>query len=235
MRPVCIILSALLSLLLQLAGATCLQAQELPLPPEDRPTPGTYRVPGYGPYDTIYIPAIVYNGELLGARQLAEIFIWGGDPRQYEKQRAEWTRLRNAVYVTYPYAYAAGEVMNDVLRQLAGVKNKSERKKYIKSREKELRAAFGDQISELSVYQGKVLMKLINRQTGNDCYEIIREMKGGVTARLYQTILFFVGSDLRQDWQPQTEKRDRQIEGIVQEISRMYYPYSVVPATQLQR
>lgn len=198
-------------------------AQELPLPPPEAPV---YREPEYGPYDTIYIPAIIFQGELIGGKQLAEIFIWGGDPRQEAKQRAEWNRLRNAVYVTLPYAVAAGSVMNDVNKHLAGIKSKSDRKKYIKSREKELRRAFGNQLSELSVYQGKVLMKLINRQTGNNCYEIIKEMKGGVTARLFQTIMFFVGSDLKQDWLPSDNKFDRQIESIVQEIGRMYDPYS---------
>lgn len=200
----------------------CGTAQEQPLPP---PESHDYREPVYGPYDTIYIPAIIFQGELIGGRQLAEIFIWGGDPRKEAKQRAEWTRLRNAVYITYPYAVAAGAVMNDVNKHLQGIQNKQARKQYIKSREKELRQAFGNQLTELSVYQGKVLMKLINRQTGNNCYEIIKEMKGGVTARLYQTIMFFVGSDLKQDWIPADNKLDRQIETIVQEIGRMYDPY----------
>jgi hypothetical protein len=206
------------------AGVSAQHQQHQPLPPPETVPP--FRTPVYGPYDTIPVPAIVWDEELVGGRQLAEIFIWGGDPRQYARQQAEWTRLRNAVYVTYPYAVAAGVVMNDVNRHLTAIKNKSERKKYIKSREKELRAAFGNQITELSVYQGKVLMKLINRQTGNNCYEIIKELKGGVTARLYQTIMFFVGSDLKQEWMPAENKFDRQIETIVQEIGRMYDPYN---------
>lgn len=198
-----------------------------PLPPEEKNVP--YVVPEYGPNDTIYIPALVIDGELVGGRHLQEVFIWGGDPRKAAKYWAEWTRLRNAVYVTYPYARSAGLVMSDVMKHLEQIKGKAERKKYIKSREKELRAAFGNQITELSVYQGKVLMKLINRQTGSDCYEIIKEMKGGVTARLYQTIMFFVGSDLKQQWNPADNKTDRQIEGFVQEIDRMYYSSAGYP------
>ena len=56
---------------------------------------------------------------------------------------------------------------------------------------KELKAEFADPLTNLSVYQGKILMKLINRQTGNNCYEIIKEYKGGVNARFYQTVAFF--------------------------------------------
>jgi hypothetical protein len=178
--------------------------------------------PEYGKNDTVFVKAMVIEGELLGGKDLQELLIWGGNPKDAAKYWAEWTRLRNAVYVTYPYARQAGVVMKDVMVHLENVKGKSERKKYIKSREKELRAAFTEKVMDLSVYQGKVLMKLINRQTGDDCYEIIKEMKGGFTARFYQTLMFFVGSDLKQEWNPQENKIDRQIEGIVKEIDRMY-------------
>jgi hypothetical protein len=178
--------------------------------------------PDYGKNDTVFVKAMVIEGELLGGKELQELFIWGGNPKDAARYWAEWTRLRNAVYVTYPYARQAGVVMADVQQHLKTIKGKSERKKYIKSREKELRAAFGDKIMDLSVYQGKVLMKLVNRQTGEDCYEIVKEMKGGFTARFYQTLMFFVGSDLKQEWDPSENKIDKQIDGIVQELDRMY-------------
>jgi len=159
---------------------------------------------------------------------LPDIYIWGGDPALAQQKMAEWSRLRNAVYVTYPYARQAGVVLRDVQQHLKGISRNSERKKYIKSREKELKDAFGDQITELSVYQGKVLMKLIHRQTGEDCYEIIKEMKGGLMARLYQTILFFVGSDLKQGWEPETDGNDQLIESFVREMSQIYYPQDLM-------
>jgi Domain of unknown function (DUF4294) len=187
--------------------------------------------PEYGKNDTVFVKAMVIDGELVGGKDLQEIFIWGGNPKDAAKYWAEWTRLRNAVYVTYPYARQAGVVMKDVMVHLQNVKGKSERKKYIKSREKELRAAFTDKVTDLSVYQGKVLMKLINRQTGEDCYEIVKEMKGGFTARFYQTLMFFVGSDLKQEWNPTENKIDRQIDGIVQELDRMY---GYAPATSMK-
>src|SRR5690606_32014840 len=111
---------------------------------------------------------------------------------------ARYNRLRNAVYVTYPYARRAGAVMNDMNEKMANITAKHKRKEYIRSREKELKTEFTDPITNLSVYQGKVLMKLINRETGNNCYEIIREYKGSVTARFYQTVAFFFNSNLKQ-------------------------------------
>ncbi len=196
-------------------------AQELPLPANEKPLKPAKTE--YGTNDTIFVKALNINGELIGGKELQEVFVWGGDPKQAAKYWAEWTRLRNAVYVTYPYAKSAGVVMADVIKHLENIKGKAERKKYIKSREKDLRTAFTDKVTDLSVYQGKVLMKLINRQTGDDCYEIIKEMKGGFTARFYQTLMFFVGSDLKQEWNPAENKIDRQIESIVLEVDRMYY------------
>lgn len=179
----------------------------------------------YGPNDTVFVKAMVINGELLGGREISEVLVWGGNPKDAAKYWANWTRLRNAVYVTYPYARSAGVVMNDVNKHLENISGKSERKKYIKSREKELRAGFTDKVTDLSIYQGKVLMKLINRQTGNNCYEIVQEMKGGFTAGFYQTLMFFAGTSLKQGWNPQEDHFDKQIEEIVQEIDRMYYNY----------
>lgn len=199
-------------------------AQEQPLPPHpDSTAPKQIIKTEYGPNDTVFVKAMVINGEILGGKELGEVFVWGGDPKQAAKYWAEWTRLRNAVYLTYPYARSAGVVMIDVNKHLETISGRGERKKYIKTREKELRAAFTDKVTDMSIYQGKVLMKLINRQTGNNCYEIIREMKSGFTAGFYQTLMFLVGSSLKQEWNPQEDKFDRQIESIVQEIDRMYY------------
>jgi len=131
-----------------------------------------------------------------------------------------WTRLRNAVYVTYPYAKTASKLINEVNTQLAGVSDEAARKRIIKSREKEMKRDFGDKVTSLSVYQGKVLMKLINRETGNNCYDIIKEYKGGFNAGFWQTVAFVFGSSLKQQYEPQGEDKD--IEKIVLELQKLY-------------
>jgi hypothetical protein len=181
----------------------------------------------WGANDTMIVSAIWYQNELMPYKELGMVWVGNGlSGRKMDKFIAEWTRLRNAVYVTYPYARIAGSTINDINSNLANVPDKKKRKTYIKSREKELKKQFGDPLSNLSVYQGKVLMKLINRQTGNNCYEIIKEYKGGVNARFYQTVAFFVGGNLKQDWDL-ADKTDRQIENFVREIDGVWYnnPY----------
>lgn len=177
----------------------------------------------WGPNDTIMVPAIYYNGEWMPYGEMEMVYISKLPSDKLAKVLDAYNRLRNAVYVTYPYAKTAGAVINDVNAHLTGVNAKKEKKKYIKSREAELKKQFSDPLSNLSVYQGKVLMKLINRETGNNCYEIIKEYRGGFNARLYQTVAFFFGSSLKQEYNAATDNYDHQIESIVQEINGVWY------------
>ncbi len=172
------------------------------------------------PNDTLTVTGELYEGEVISSKWLEPMTIY---TQLTDAQRAKYrayNRLRNAVYVTYPFARRAGGVMNDINNKLSATTNKETRKKYIRSREKDLKKEFTDPITNLSVYQGKVLMKLINRETGNNCYEIIKEYRGGATARFYQTVAFFFNSDLKQAYNAETE--DKVIEGFVNEVQRMY-------------
>ena len=171
-------------------------------------------------HDSIKTEAIIYQGDTLELKTLEFVFTYAKITAAQARANAKYNRLRNAVYVTYPYARRAGAVMNDINAKLESVKSKEERKNYIKTREKELKKEFSDPLTNLSVYQGKVLMKLINRETGNNCYEIIKEYKGGLVARFYQTVAFFFSTSLKQPYDKDGE--DAMMEKIVQEVERMY-------------
>ena len=188
-------------------------------PAHAQTAPDTIPLPQLGPNDTIPVPAQIVGNEYVPAQTLEWTWVQVPYPKHLLKKRQEWTRLRNAVYVCYPYARRAGVIMNDINAKIAKMPDK-DKKTYIKSREKELKKQFAEPLSELSIYQGRVLMKLINRQTGNNCYEIIKEYKGGFTARTWQTVAFFFGSNLKQPYDPNGDERE--IESIVQEVERMH-------------
>jgi len=174
----------------------------------------------YGANDTILTHAVIYNGDTIEAKTLEPVFIYSRLNEAQMSERAKYNRLRNAVYVTYPYARRAGLIMNDINDKLVDIPKKDARKTYIHSREKELKKEFTNPLTNLSVYQGKVLMKLINRETGNNCYEIIKEYKGGFNARLYQTVAFLFNSNLKQPYN--AVKDDAVIEKFVKEVQRMH-------------
>ncbi|MFN6397321.1 MAG: DUF4294 domain-containing protein [Bacteroidota bacterium] len=224
-QPLLFLLVASLLFQYNLAG------QQQPLFPEAdsiKPVPPlTEIMKRWGPNDTVLVPAIWYRNEIMSYREEDMVWISNLSPEQLRKHVEAWNRLRNAVYVTYPYARVAGTTINQINVQLEGVDSKRKRKEVIKNREKELRNQFTEPLTNLSVYQGKILMKLINRQTGNNCYEILQEFKGSLNARLYQTIAFFFGGNLKQDWDLAKNRTDRDIESIIREIDGTWYnnPY----------
>ena len=171
--------------------------------------------------DTFRVEAFITpEGDTIPQSWLPTVEVTAIQTAQWKNYWRNWTRLRNAVYVTYPYAKTAGKLITDVNNQLAGVRDEAARKKIIKSREKEMKRDFGDKVTSLSVYQGKVLMKLINRETGNNCYDIIKEYKGGFNAGFWQTVAYVFGSSLKQPYTPQGEDKD--IEKIVLELQKLY-------------
>jgi hypothetical protein len=176
----------------------------------------------YGPNDTVVVFATYHlpDSTLIPTSALAMVYCYGKWPEAMRKKMQAWSRLRNAIYVTYPYARQAGQIVNEINASLRGIADQSVRRQLIKRREKELKQSFADQLTKLSVYQGKVLMKLINRQTGNNCYELIKEYKGGVNAQLWQTVAFLFGSSLKQPYDP--AKADAEIEHIVREVELLY-------------
>jgi len=171
-------------------------------------------------YDTLKVYAFIVDGDTIPGARMPDVYVRTVMLEKWRNYWAEWSRLRNAVYVTYPYAIAAGRVMNEVNAMLVNVTDKRERKRIIKSREKDLKREFADKLTDLSVYQGKVLMKLIYRETGNNCYNLIHEYKGGFTAGFWQTIAIVFGSNLKQNYDP--NEKDQALEVIVQDVERMY-------------
>jgi hypothetical protein len=170
--------------------------------------------------DVIPLHAIVVGKDTIPVITLAIFDVVEKMPKALRKERERWSRLRNAVYVTYPFARSAAKVLKDVNAGMANM-NKRERKAFLASKEKELKAQFGNKLENLSVYQGKVLMKLIDRETGQNCFEIIKELKGGFNARVWQTVAFFFGGNLKSDYDKQ---EDKDIEVIVQELE-LYQQY----------
>ncbi|MES2776011.1 MAG: DUF4294 domain-containing protein [Bacteroidota bacterium] len=177
--------------------------------------------PAYGANDTLVVyGTVMSDGTIIPTGVLLDAYCYAKMPRWMVERMKEWTRLRNAVYVCYPYAKEAGKIINEVNAKLAGVTDEKERKKIIKAREKDMRKNFTNKITDLSVYQGKVLMKLINRETGNNCFEILKEYKGGFNAVLYQSVAFFFGSNLKQSYEP--TGADKDMEQIVKDVEKLY-------------
>jgi len=175
----------------------------------------------HGVLDTVKVYAFVTPaGDTIPQSYLPDVLVYAKLTKKWKNYWADWTRLRNAIYVTYPYAKAASRIMNDINKRLVNVTDSKARKAIIHSREKELKKEFTEKLTQLSVYQGKVLMKLIYRETGNNCYEIIEDYKGFINAAFWQTLAVLFGSNLKQKYD--AVEKDADMEKIVRDVERMY-------------
>jgi hypothetical protein len=173
-----------------------------------------------GVNDTLLVPYVVVGSDTMTYGEMELVIVAAKMTEAQKTAYRKWTRLRNAVYVTYPYAMRASMVFNEINADLGRMHDPLQRQSYLKSRERDLKKEFTTPLTQLSVYQGKVLMKLINRETNNTCYEIVKELKGGFSAQFWQTVAWVFGSSLKQQYDPQGD--DTEMEPIVKEVARIY-------------
>jgi len=165
-------------------------------------------------YDTIRVGAIMYNGKVMPMILLQEMSLTAQimDP----EERARINKLRNAVYATYPYALAAAAILKDVNANLDQMPDRRSRKRYLKDIDHKLDQTFKEPLKNMSIDQGHVLIKLIDRQTGQNCYSIIKELKGGFSAVIWQSVGVVFNNNLNRDYDP--EGNDKEIENIVKDL-----------------
>jgi len=118
----------------------------------------------------------------------------------------------------YPYAKLAGVKLQEYDSVLQAAQTKRERRKVMKQVEDEFRSEYEGQLRDLTIGQGKILVKLLYRETNNSAYGLLKDLKGGFSATLWQGVGRLFGYNLKIDYEP--NGRDRQIEMIVQMIER---------------
>jgi len=132
------------------------------------------------------------------------------------KQLRQYTLLEYKVKKVYPIAKVAAIKLAEYNRVYNSFKTERERKEYVKAVEKDLFAEYEDEFRKMKVSEGRILIKLLDRETGSSSYEIIKEFKGGFPAFFWQSVAKLFGHDLKAQYNPQTE--DRWIEYIVMQI-----------------
>lgn len=171
--------------------------------------------------DTIRVSVTNVNDELIPWIVIPEVAIVDTRLFKSPEEKAKFNRLRYNVLKVLPYALYARRKYQELQMNLANVKTKKEERLMIKSFEGEIKNMFNREVKNLTITQGGILIKLIDRETGNSSYDLLKDMKGGITAFFYQSIARIFGNNLKSTYDPQ---EDRDIEAIIQ--SAGYYSYS---------
>ena len=156
---------------------------------------------------------VIVDGDTLWVADLDEVYIF--PTKKFKNRREYWryTRLIYNVKKAYPWAKVAGEKLEEVEIHMGTLKTEKEQREYIKQVEQELLDDYKEDLKKLTITQGRILIKLVDRETGDTSYELVRELRGNLSAAFWQALARIFGSNLKSEYDAQGE--DRLIEQIV--------------------
>ena len=161
-------------------------------------------------------PAKVVAGDTVIIINLDPVYVVAHKKFKSEKAKRKYNKLVYNVKKVYPYAKLAGKKMQDYDKILREAKSDRERKRIMKKAEDELRAEFEVKLRSFTFTQGRILIKLIDRETKYTTYQLLDDMRGTVSAALWQGVGRLFGYNLKAEYDPNGE--DKEIEEIVQLI-----------------
>ena len=173
-----------------------------------------------GIHDTIRVAVTNVDNELIPWVVLPEVYVLSTRTFKSPEERAKYNRLKYNVLKVLPYARFARVRYQKLQQDLAQTQSKKEQRMLTKAFEAEIKNMFNREIKNLTITQGGILIKLIDRETGNSSFELVKEMKGGITAFFYQSIARVFGNNLKNQYDPQ---EDRDIESIIQSQANYFY------------
>ncbi|PLX01925.1 MAG: DUF4294 domain-containing protein [Marinilabiliales bacterium] len=162
------------------------------------------------------VNAIVIDGDTIPDVTLDEVEVLLLKYPKSKRGKRRLTRYVKNVKKVLPYAKLAGAKLREYEVILKNAESDKQRRKIMKQAEKEINEEYGDKLKDLTFSQGFILIKLIDRETGNSSYELVQELRGKFTAFFYQTFARLWGYNLKVKYDPNGE--DRQLEVIVRLI-----------------
>lgn len=143
----------------------------------------------------------VVNGDTIFVMSLRPVRItarWNFTDLQQQRQYYLYVRAAKKVY---PYAIDAVSLYDDIQDETQQMR-KGQRRRYIRKEHKELKDDLNDQMKNLTKTEGRVLIKMIERELGKPFYSVIRETRGGTTATYWNQLSKLWGYDLKEGYTP---------------------------------
>ncbi|MBM3420297.1 MAG: DUF4294 domain-containing protein [Bacteroidetes bacterium] len=167
-----------------------------------------------GRYHLIQI--INRSGERMPEIELEDVVVVGKRSAGDRFQAWRYARLVYNVRKVYPYSVMIRDRYAEVNRHLSNMPDDKLRKEYLKKLEKDLFREYEDDLRSMTITQGRILIKLVDRETKNSSYDLIKEYRSAVTATFWQGIARIFGSNLKDKYDPDGD--DFLIEMIIYEI-----------------
>lgn len=158
---------------------------------------------------------LIKKGDTLNIK-LDEISILPSLKFQSKNDKRYYWWFKTKVFKAYPYAVLASEKLDSLQLKLDALKRKRQKRRLVKDVQKYLEGEFSDQLKKMTKTEGRILIKLIHRQTGKTAYQNIRELRSGWRAFWYNTTANLFKLSLRSTYDPARVNEDYLIEGVLQ-------------------
>ena len=150
---------------------------------------------------------IIQDGDTIYVSTIPEIIIQNPPEFHSKRDYRRYERLIRNVKKVYPYAKMAGAKYREVSAHMLTLKTDRERKLYLKEVEKEIMDQYEDELKGLTITQGRILLKLIDREIGESSYDLLKDLKGSFTAIFWQTLARIFGHNLKSEFDPNGEDK----------------------------
>lgn len=161
---------------------------------------------------------VVLDGDTLTQYFLRPVTIWPKLKFKNDKERAAYDRLVRNIKITLPYAKMIRETLIETYEYVETFPTQKEREDYLKQMEKNLFKQYKPVLKRFSKRQAKVLIKLIQRETDQSSYQIVKAFLGSFRAAFWQGFGKLFGVSLRGKYQPQKDKNDALMERIATQV-----------------
>lgn len=156
------------------------------------------------------------NGDTLYLTTIPEVVIFAPPQFKNRAQARRYTRLEHNVRKVYPYVVLIRQKFKVLNQHYLSIKGDKERKEYARKVESEIRSQFEGELKRLTITQGRILIKLIDRETGITSYALLQEFRGKLSAFFWQTLARIFGLNLKDAYDGTGE--DELIEEIILRI-----------------
>ncbi len=156
---------------------------------------------------TYVLYGIIVNGDTLILSSIDEVYIFPQRKFKSRRDLRRYRRLVRNVKKAYPYAKLAKKKLIEIETNLARLETEKARKEYVKQVEKEIRYEYEDELKKLTITQGRILIKLIDRETGETSYELLKQLRGSFSAFFWQALARIFGSNLKSEFDAQGEDK----------------------------
>jgi hypothetical protein len=174
---------------------------------------------GYTQVNGKYYPYLVDDcGDTLIVAQLNDVSVSSPEVFNTEEEYKQYRRYRIYAQRAYPYAVDAIRIYRETEYMTQSMKNR-ERKRYNRNLQKELGEKFEAPLRKMSKTQGKVLMAMIERELDIPTYDLIKDLRSGLTARYWTTLAGLYGHRLKQKY---TEGDDRILDAVLDDFDVSY-------------